>query len=123
MGLQKEKMSVTAKPGVEGGPSSRAKRSDPGDRRAPCDPLDRHAAARLAMTERPLSSEASDRAPLGGYKCRGGRRKSLKRLDSAKETARFSLVSFRKSLDFVPETFGFASGKTWVSFNALAPEF
>jgi hypothetical protein len=40
--------SVTAKVGVEGSPSSRAKRGDPGEHRAPYVPLDRRAAkARL----------------------------------------------------------------------------
>src|SRR5271165_2579172 len=34
--------------------------------------LDRHAASRLAMTERPSSSEASDRALLGSCKWPGG---------------------------------------------------
>jgi len=51
---------VTAKPGGKGAPSSR-------ERQAPYVLLDRHAASRLAMTERPLSSEASDRALLGSY--------------------------------------------------------
>jgi len=62
--VTKDLEQVTLNPGVNGAPSSRAERSDPGERRAPHVLLDRHAAARLAMTERPLSSEASDRALL-----------------------------------------------------------
>ena len=43
------------------------RRGDPGDRRAPQVPLDRHAASRLAMTERRSCSDASDRTLLGSY--------------------------------------------------------
>jgi len=75
---------AAAKPGVKGGAVIATPGSSPGGSRgtsgAPHVLLDRHAAKarlkrrasldalwRLAMTERPLSSEASDRALLGSY--------------------------------------------------------
>jgi hypothetical protein len=44
-------------------------------------------------------------------KCRWGRRKSLKRLDSAKEMEEINL-------DFLPEKLGFPSENLWISFRA-----
>jgi hypothetical protein len=49
-----------------------------------------------------------------------GRRKSLKRLNQRKTNA---WISFRFSLDFLPKSLGFPSGKVWISFSALAPAF
>jgi hypothetical protein len=39
---------------------------------------------------------------VGSYKCRGGRRKSLKRLKSAKESEGFNLDFVPLDLEFVP---------------------
>src|SRR5271157_1264772 len=90
----------THKPDVKGVPSSRAERSDPGERRAPsCSPgsprrqtrLKRRASLdalwRLAMTERPLPLKHPTEPCLAVTVGRKWRRKGLKRLDRRKEMA------------------------------------
>ncbi len=114
-------MAVTSKPGVKEAPSSRPPgqaRGDPGERRAPYVLRDRHAAKarlkrrasldalwRLAMTERPSSSEAYDRALLGSYKWPRGPAQPF-------EKARFAEG---KSLDFPSVRLGFFF--PWLGFS------
>jgi len=110
--------------------------SSPGGSRgtsgAPHALLDRHAAKtrlkrrasldalwRLAMTERPLSSETSDRALLGSYLAisqSGFARKPLKRPDSRKKEA---WISLPPALNFLPNDLDFPSPGFGNPFHAL----
>jgi hypothetical protein len=58
-----------------------------------------------------VAAAPQSRNRLKTKKYYGGRRKSLKRLDSAKESVAFNL-------DFLPGGFGFPSDRAWISFRS-----
>src|SRR5271166_2680915 len=71
----------------------------------------------------PRGAPGRGRMRRGVKKCRRGRRKSLKRLDSAKEIEEFYLDFLPQRLGFPSEILDFPSGEIWISFIALEPAF
>jgi hypothetical protein len=74
----------------------------------------------LKANERRVRRPAPSTSGGGAKKSRGGRRKSLKRLDPRKTNA---WISFRFSLDSLPEKLGFPSDPAWISFRRIRTSF
>ena len=72
-----------------------------------------------ANPSRPRRAAPKPELGLKNEKCRGDRRKSLKRLNSAKKIEGFKLDFLPLFLDFLPVRLGFPSGKVWISFRAI----